>query len=212
MDSDRMSDKSRRRRDPEERRAEILAAALSLFSERGFAATRIEDVAARAGIAKGTVYLHFPDKEALFTSLASGMASPILERMEAMAAQDAMPGRLVIAGLYALAQQEIIGTERRHMLRLLMSEGHYFPTVAEFYHRNVLSVGLGLLRRVLERAARRGELRNPDVANVPQIVFAPILMSVIWKSLFEPYQHLDTDLLFKTFLDTLFLPPEGGVS
>lgn len=212
MDSDRMSDKSRRRRDPEERRAEILAAALSLFSERGFAATRIEDVAARAGIAKGTVYLHFPDKEALFTSLASGMASPILERMEAMAAQDAMPGRLVIAGLYALAQQEIIGTERRHMLRLLMSEGHYFPTVAEFYHRNVLSVGLGLLRRVLERAARRGELRNPDLANVPQIVFAPILMSVIWKSLFEPYQHLDTDLLFKTFLDTLFLPPEGGVS
>lgn len=210
MDSDRMSDKSRRRRDPEERRAEILAAALSLFSERGFAATRIEDVAARAGIAKGTVYLHFPDKEALFTSLASGMASPILERMEAMAAQDAMPGRLVIAGLYALAQQEIIGTERRHMLRLLMSEGHYFPTVAEFYHRNVLSVGLGLLRRVLERAARRGELRNPELATVPQIVFAPILMSVIWKSLFEPYQHLDTDLLFKTFLDTLFLPPEGG--
>lgn len=205
-----MSNKSRRRRDPEERRAEILAAALASFSERGFAATRIEDVAARAGIAKGTVYLHFPDKEALFTSLASGMASPILERMEAMAAHDDMPGRLVITGLYALAQQEILGTERRHMLRLLMSEGHYFPTVAEFYHRNVLSVGLGLLRRVLERAARRGELRNPGLAAVPQIVFAPILMSVIWTSLFEPYEHLDTDLLFRTFLDTLFLPPEGG--
>jgi len=207
-----MSEKHRRRRDPEERRAEILAAALALFSERGFAATRIEDVAARAGIAKGTVYLHFPDKEALFTSLASGMASPILERMEAMAAHDDMPGRLVITGLYALAQQEILGTERRHMLRLLMSEGHYFPTVAEFYHRNVLSVGLGLLRRVLERAARRGELRNPGLAAVPQIVFAPILMSVIWTSLFEPYEHLDTDLLFRTFLDTLFLPPEGGAS
>ena len=210
MDASPMSDKSRRRRDPEERRAEILAAALALFSERGFAATRIEDVAARAGIAKGTVYLHFPDKEALFTSLASGMASPILERMEAMAAHDDMPGRLVITGLYALAQQEILGTERRHMLRLLMSEGHYFPTVAEFYHRNLLSVGLGLLRRVLERAARRGELRNPGLAAVPQIVFAPILMSVIWTSLFEPYEHLDTGLLFETFVDTLFLPPEGG--
>lgn len=210
MDASPMSDKSRRRRDPEERRAEILAAALASFSERGFAATRIEDVAARAGIAKGTVYLHFPDKEALFTSLASGMASPILERMEAMAAHDDMPCRLVITGLYVLAQQEILGTERRHMLRLLMSEGQYFPTVAEFYHRNVLSVGLGLLRRVLERAARRGELRNPGLAAVPQIVFAPILMSVIWTSLFEPYEHLDTDLLFRTFLDTLFLPPEGG--
>lgn len=205
-----MNEKNRRRRDPEERRAEILAAALALFSERGFAATRIEDVATRAGIAKGTVYLHFPDKETLFISLASGMASPILERMGAMVAHEDVPGRLVIAGLYALAQHEILGTERRHMLRLLMSEGQYFPTVAEFYHRNVLSVGLGLLRRVLERAARRGELRNPGLAAVPQIVFAPILMSVIWKSLFEPYEHLDTDLLFETFVDTLFLPPEGG--
>lgn len=204
-----MSEKSRKRRDPEERRAEILAAAFSLFSERGFAATRIEDVAARAGIAKGTVYLHFPDKEALFTSLASGMASPILASMEAMAANDAIPGRMMIAGLYALAQNEILGTDRRHMLRLLLAEGHYFPVVAEFYHRNVLTVGLGLLRTILERAAERGELRNPRIALMPQIVFAPVLMSIIWKSLFEPYEHLDTHALFDTFLETLFLPVQG---
>ncbi len=71
-----------------------MAAAFALFSERGFAATRIEDVAARAGIAKGTVYLHFPDKEALFISLASSIASPILGRLEAMAAAaDAIPAR-----------------------------------------------------------------------------------------------------------------------
>jgi AcrR family transcriptional regulator len=142
-----MNEKTRRRRDPEERRAEILAAAFALFSERGFAATRIEDVAARAGIAKGTVYLHFPDKEALFTSLASGMASPILANMQAMAANDAIPGRMMIAGLYTLAQNEILGTDRRHMLRLLLSEGQFFPAVAEFYHRNVLTVACACCAR-----------------------------------------------------------------
>jgi AcrR family transcriptional regulator len=204
-----MNERIRRRRDPEERRAEILAAAFALFSERGFAATRIEDVATRAGIAKGTVYLHFPDKEALFTSLASGMASPILANMEAMAANDAVSGRMMIAGLYALAQNEILGTDRRHMLRLLLSEGQFFPAVAEFYHRNVLTVGLRLLRQVLERAAERGELRNPGVASMPQIVFAPVLMSIIWGTLFEPYEHLDTHALFDTFLETLFLPAQG---
>ncbi|WP_147181006.1 MULTISPECIES: TetR/AcrR family transcriptional regulator [Alphaproteobacteria] len=204
-----MAEKARKRRDPEERRAEILAAAFSLFSERGFAATRIEDIATRAGIAKGTVYLHFPDKEALFTSLAAGMASPILARMSAMTASDAMAPKTIIAGLYALAESEILGTDRRHMLRLLISEGQFFPVVAEFYHRNVLSVGLGMLRQVLQRAAERGELRNPALAAMPQLIFAPILMSVIWKSLFEPYEHLDTKALFETFLETLFLPSEG---
>lgn len=204
-----MTERTRRRRDPEERRAEILAAAFALFSERGFAATRIEDVAARAGIAKGTVYLHFPDKEALFTSLASGMASPILARMAEMANNDRIPPRTVIAGLYAMADSEILGTDRRHMLRLLISEGQFFPVVAEFYHRNVLSIGLALLRRVLERAVERGELRNPKIATVPQLVFAPVLMAVIWKSLFEPYEHLDTKAVFETFLETLFLPSEG---
>ncbi|GEO86048.1 TetR family transcriptional regulator [Ciceribacter naphthalenivorans] len=209
MDSHTMAEKARKRRDPEERRAEILAAAFSLFSERGFAATRIEDIATRAGIAKGTVYLHFPDKEALFTSLAAGMASPILARMSAMTASDAMAPKTIIAGLYALAESEILGTDRRHMLRLLISEGQFFPVVAEFYHRNVLSVGLGMLRQVLQRAAERGELRNPALAAMPQLIFAPILMSVIWKSLFEPYEHLDTKALFETFLETLFLPSEG---
>ncbi|MBO3762004.1 TetR/AcrR family transcriptional regulator [Ciceribacter sp. L1K22] len=204
-----MSKTSRRRRDPDERKAEILAAAFALFSEKGFAATRIEDVAARAGIAKGTVYLHFPDKEALFTSLTAGMASPILASMADLAGSEDAPSKIIVARLYDLARKEILGTDRRHMLRLLISEGPLFPSVAEFYHRNVLSVGLGFLRRVLERAASRGELRNPGVASMPQIVFAPILMTVIWSSLFEPYEKLDAEALFKTFLDTLFLPDTG---
>ncbi|MCM2475923.1 TetR/AcrR family transcriptional regulator [Rhizobium sp. CG5] len=207
-----MTEKSRRRRDPQERRADILAAALSLFAERGFAATRIEDVAAKAGIAKGTVYLHFPDKEALFTSLASTMASPILEQMEMLAANDAISSRAMVAGLYELVQTEILGTVRGQMLRLLLAEGQFFPVVTEFYHRNVMTVGLRILRTVLERAAKRGELHSAKIAAFPQMAFAPVLLSIVWQTLFEPYEHLDTRGLFEAFLDTLFRTPQGDAS
>ena len=88
-----MAERKREKRDPEQRRAEILAAAFACFAERGFAATRMEDVASRAGIAKGTVYLHFPDKERLFIDLVSGIAAPILGEVGGMVEKDAIPAR-----------------------------------------------------------------------------------------------------------------------
>ncbi|MFB9947363.1 TetR/AcrR family transcriptional regulator [Rhizobium puerariae] len=201
-----MSRKRREKRDPQQRRAEILAAAFALFAERGFAATRMEDVAARAGIAKGTVYLHFPDKERLFTELASGVASPILGEIEELARNEATPPRAALSMFYALFRRDVLETERRHLLRLILAEGPIFPGVAEFYHREIISRGLGVLRILLARAASRGDLRNPAIAEVPQLVIAPALTSIIWTTLFERYEHLDTGKLFDVFLDTLFLP------
>ena len=204
-----MPEKKRERRDPELRRAEILKAALACFAERGFAATRMEDVAARAGIAKGTVYLHFPDKERLFIELVSGIASPILGEVGGMIQNDTIPARTVVSMFYSLFKREVLETERRHMLRLILAEGPMFPVVTEFYHREIITKGLAILRVVLGRAAARGELRNPAVAEVPQLVMAPALMTVVWATLFEGYEHLDAQKLFDTFLNTIFVP-EGG--
>lgn len=201
---------TRRKVEPEQRRADILKAAFACFAERGFAMTRMEDVAARAGIAKGTVYLHFPDKEALFISLVSGIASPILGEVGAVVEADLVPPRQAIAMFYAVFQREVLETERLHLLRLIIAEGPAFPAITEFYHREVIAHGLRILRTLLERAAERGDLRNPELARTPQIVMAPALMSIIWRTLFEQYEHLDTDRLFADFLDTLFLPPDGG--
>jgi AcrR family transcriptional regulator len=201
---------TRRRMNPEQRRADILKAAFACFAERGFAATRMEDVASRAGIAKGTVYLHFPDKEALFISLVSGIASPILEKVGAMVDADVIPPRRAIEAFYALFQSEVLETERLHLLRLVIAEGPAFPAITEFYHREVIAQGLRILRTLLDRAAERGDLRNPALARTPQIVMAPALMSVIWKTLFEQHEHLDTDRLFADFIDTLFTPSAGG--
>jgi AcrR family transcriptional regulator len=204
-----VAERKREKRDPQQRRAEILAAAFACFSERGFAATRMEDVAARAGIAKGTVYLHFPDKEALFTELVSGIATPILGQIDGLAANEAIPPRFAIAMFYTLFKREVLETERRHLLRLILAEGPMFPAVTEFYHREIISKGLGVLRILLARAAARGDLRNPAIAEVPQIVIAPALLSIVWTTLFEAYEHLDTQNLFDAFLETLFVP-EGG--
>ncbi|MDQ0136265.1 AcrR family transcriptional regulator [Neorhizobium galegae] len=204
-----MAERKREKRDPQQRRAEILAAAFACFSERGFAATRMEDVAARAGIAKGTVYLHFPDKEALFTELVSGIASPILGRIEGLAVNEAIPPRFAISMFYTLFRREVLETDRRHLLRLILAEGPMFPAVTEFYHREIISKGLGVLRTLLARAADRGELRHPAIADIPQIVIAPALLSIVWMTLFEAYEHLDTQKLFDAFLETLFVP-EGG--
>lgn len=201
-----MAEKKREKRDPQQRRAEILTAAFALFAERGFAATRMEDIAVRAGIAKGTVYLHFPDKEALFIELVSGIASPILGEVDALVQNEAIPPRSAVSMFYALFRREVLETERRHLLRLVLAEGPMFPSVTEFYHREIISKGLGVLRILLRRAVLRGELRNPAITDVPQLVIAPALMSIIWSTLFERYEHLDTQKLFDTFLDTLFLP------
>jgi len=207
-----MAERKREKRDPQQRRAEILAAAFACFAERGFAATRMEDVAARAGIAKGTVYLHFPDKERLFTELVSGIATPILGEIDGLVRNEAVPARFAISMFYTLFRREVLETERRHLLRLILAEGPMFPAVTEFYHREIISRGLGVLRILMKRAADRGELRNPALAEMPQIVVSPALMTIIWTTLFERYEHLDTQKLFETFLDTLFMPAENPPS
>lgn len=204
-----MPGKPRRKIDPEQRRGEILRAAFSCFAERGFAATRMEDVAAKAGIAKGTVYLHFPDKEALFISLVSGVASPILDQVGAAVEQKAMGPRQMLEMFYRLFQQEVLETDRRHLLRLIIGEGPSFPAVTEYYHREIISNGIRILRILLERAVSEGSLRNPAIVETPQLIMAPALMTIIWRSLFEAYEHLDADRLFANFLDTLFLPGNG---
>ena len=205
-----MAVRKRERRDPQQRKAEILEAALALFAERGFAATRMEDVAVRAGIAKGTVYLHFPDKEALFIELVSGIASPILGEIDRLVQDESVPPRFAVSMFYTLFRREVLETDRRHLLRLVLAEGPMFPGVTEFYHREIISKRLGVLRILLARADARGDLRNPAVADVPQLIIAPALTSIIWSTLFERYEHLDTQKLLDTFLDTVFFP-EGAV-
>ena len=108
------------------RREAILAAALDEFSARGFAATRLEDVARRAGVAKGTIYLHFADKEALFQELVRTMLGPLVASLDQLRTTD-LPIRAVLERFADLFVIGIYGTRRRDVAHLVISEGARFP-------------------------------------------------------------------------------------
>jgi AcrR family transcriptional regulator len=186
-----------------ERREAILEAALEEFSARGYAATRLDDVAKRADVAKGTIYLHFADKEALFQDLLRSMLSPVIGGIAA-APDLKLPMRAIAERVIATFVQEIYNTRRRDVVRLMLTEGHRFPALAEFYYREVLSKALGSVRAVLARAAEPGNARHAALVQFPQLLVAPGLVAVLWSGLFERFSPLDVDALMRAHLDLLF--------
>ena len=140
-----------------ERRDAILAAALDEFSIRGFEAARLDDVARRAGVAKGTIYLYFRDKESLFQELVRTMLTPVVGTIEAMGEAD-LPLALLSDRIVDLFVREVYETRRKDVIRLMISEGRRFPKLAEFYYREVLARIITAVRSLLRRAAARGEV------------------------------------------------------
>jgi AcrR family transcriptional regulator len=184
------------------RRQAILSAALDEFSAAGFAAARLDDVAKRAGVAKGTIYLYFADKETLFQELARSMMSPLVGNIESFASAD-IPLPMLLEGLADLFTREVIGSRRKDIIRLIISEGPRFPSLAEFYHREVLSRVIAALRIVLQRAYDRGELRQKSLIEFPQLLAAPGLVAIIWNAMFERIAPLDARAMLKAHLDII---------
>jgi len=187
-----------------ERRDAILSAALDEFSIRGFEATRLDDVARRAGVAKGTIYLYFRDKESLFQELIRTMLTPLVGTIEAMDEAD-VPVALLADRIVDLFVREIYETRRKDVIRLMITEGRRFPKLAEFYYREVLSRVIGAVRALLRRAAARGEIPE-GLADYPQIVAAPGLLAIVWSGLFERFEPLDVRKMMKTHVQLLFSP------
>lgn len=185
------------------RREAILAAALEEFAAQGFAATRLDDVARRAGVGKGTIYLHFRDKEELFQELVRSMIVPQVEVLEAGLRLD-LPIRLVVAQFFDRFVREIYGTRRREVLRLILTEGQRFPQLAEFYYRAVVERGVAAVRDALRRAHARGELPSEALVDFPQLIIAPAVVAVVWSGMFERFAPLDVEALMRAHFELLF--------
>ena len=185
-----------------ERREAILAAALDEFSARGFEAARLDDVAKRAGVAKGTIYLYFRDKESLFEELISAMLAPLVATIEGIGAVD-VPMTLVSEHIVDLFVREVYETRRKDVIRLILTEGNRFPHIAEFYYREVLSRIIAAVRALLKRAAARGEV-PAGLVDFPQLIAAPGLIAVIWSGLFDRFEPLDVRAMMKTHVELLF--------
>ena len=185
------------------RRKAILDAGLEVFAERGFAAARLDDVALKAGVGKGTIYLFFDDKEHLFEQIVREAVAPLLELLSGIAAQGDEPAAVVFERIFRAFESEIIKTRRSEIVRLVLAEGARFPALAEFYHREVISKALVVLQQIARQAYARGELSADTYARFPHLVVAPLLIALLWDGLFSKFEKLDFDGLIAAHLSNL---------
>ena len=200
---------ARRRSQRWERRAEarpgeLVAAALKLFTERGFAATRLEDVAAEAEVSKGTVYLYFESKEQLFEAVVRETVSPNLDRAEAMLATFDGPTPELLRAFYGLARTVLDGPVSG-VVKLILSEAGNFPRLAQLYADLVVRRGLGVLQGILRRGIARGEFRPLDPQTTAPLLVAPVVFLAAWKHSFGAHTDLklDRDAILDAHVETV---------
>ena len=201
---------TRRREASEQRREAILAAGQAVFSADGFAAAKLDDVAARAEVAKGTIYLHFKDKQDLFEQIVRGAMGPVIGQLERVAELPDLPTDVLLARFFELFRTQVLATDRRFVVRLVLTEGARFPEIAAFYHREVVSKGMALVKRIMARGVARGELAPVDADYFPHLVFAPLLMALIWDGLFSAFEPIDIERLLAAHCATLLGKPGRG--
>lgn len=198
-----------RRRRKDARPSELTSAALDLFVDKGFAATRLDDVAAHAGVSKGTLYLYFDSKEALFKSVIEEGIVPALAAAEQQLAGYQGTSAKLLRTLLAGWWQQIGSTRMAGVVKLIISESRNFPDVAQYYHDHVILRGRSLLRSALQRGIASGEFRAMDVESCIDVIIAPLLMLVVWRYSFcfcgndiDPQGYLDThfDLITRGLL------------
>jgi AcrR family transcriptional regulator len=161
------------------RPAEIVAAALEVFVERGFAATRLEEVARRAGVTKGTVYLYFPSKEALFKAVVRETIVPVIAQGEALAQSFTGSARELVERLVREYWRLVGETALAGIPKLMIAEAANFPELARFYYEEVAVRGHRLMAGVLERGVKNGEFRPVDVQFAAKIAMAALMHAVV---------------------------------
>jgi len=181
----------------------IRDAAMRVIARKGMAAATMQEIADEAGVAKGTIYLYFRDKESLFQELVRTMLSPVVGALEAARTAD-LPARAVAEAIVDLFVREIFSTRRKDVIRLIIAEGPRFPKLAEFYYHEVIERVTAAMRALMTRAVARGELPNDALARFPQLLIAPALVAIVWSSLFERFAPLDVRELMGAHIDILF--------
>lgn len=171
----------KRERRKQDRPGELLEAALDLFVEKGFAATRAEEVASRAGVSKGTLFLYFPSKEELFKAvIMENVARPVAEGIVEAENFAGSSGEL-LTWMMLEWWRRYGATKASGISKLMMSEAGNFPALAEFFRNNVILPAQSLVRLVLQRGIDRGEFRDMDVDNTIYSVMAPLIFLVMEK-------------------------------
>jgi AcrR family transcriptional regulator len=192
--------KPRWRRRKDARPEEIISAALEVFADRGFAATKLEDVARRAGVTKGTIYLYFENKEALFKALIRQTIVPVLAQGEELAKSFTGSARELFERLVREYWRLVGETSLVGIPKLMMAEANNFPELARFYYEEVVTRGHRLMAGVLERGIKAGEFRPVNVAVATKLAMAPVMHAVIARKAFSACMPEGFDIA--SYLDT----------
>ena len=196
----------------EARPAELLSAALGLFVEKGYAGTRLDDVAARAGVSKGTLYLYFQNKEELFKAVVrENIVAALSSAAQDVRAFDG-PSAELLRGLITTWWKDFGATEAGALTKLLMAESGNFPEIAAFFLAEVIEPWHRLLGSVIERGIRRREFRPVDVALFARVMTAPLVMLSLWNRSFGACstEPVDPEAFIAMLLDTHLTSLDAG--
>src|SRR5947199_4385661 len=192
--------KPRWQRRKDERPAELLAAALEVFVEKGFAATKLADVARRAGVTKGTVYLYFDSKEALFKAVVRETIVPVIAKGEALAQSFTGSARELLEQLVREYWRLVGETAVAAVPKLMMAEAATFPELTRFYYEEVVTRGHRLMAGVIERGIKNGEFRPVNVMVAAKLAMSPLMHAVVARHAFGSCMPEAFDV--KKYLDT----------
>ena len=183
-----------RKRRPEARAAEILSAALELFTEKGFAATRLEDIASRAGLSKAAIYLYFNDKMSLLKALVQQTAGANIDFAGDLVASHTGPVAPVLGQILTMIGERLTTTRLPGLMKLVISESRAHPEIGRFYLQEVIGRALPLFQSLIARGIASGEFRNVDPRLAVKCMVGPMLLGAMWKSVFEPIGAEPLDL------------------
>ncbi len=192
----------RYRRRKEDRPDEIAEAAFEAFAANGYSATKVEDVARRAGVSKGLLYLYYKTKEELFKAVIRNVVVRRIDLLIAALENPDQSAEAFIRGPMLTLLKQMPGSPIAVVIRLMIAEGPKHPDLVDYYWDNVASRGLEAFRGMLDRAVERGEFHACPAAEQPQLFIAPVIMSVIWRAVFSK-RTLDSDRLIETQIDLL---------
>lgn len=200
------------RRRKEDRPAEITEAAMTVFAEKGFAAARVEEVAQRAGVSKGLLYLYFRTKEELFKAVIRSFVAPRVDALADGIDETELTAEEYLRGPFLDFATGIPKSPVRVMVRLIIAEGPKHPDLIEYYWENVVTHGVAALRKIIARGVANGEFRHSALDEFPQLLVTPVLFACVWSTVFSDQQQLDTDGLIRGHVELLLsaIRQEGG--
>lgn len=201
----------RYQRRKEERPQEITDAALAAFAKNGYAATKVDEVARRAGVSKGLLYLYFKTKEELFKSVVRSFVVPRIDTLSRIIETSDMSSEEFLRGPFLDFARQLPGSPVGVIVRLMIAEGPKHPDLVQFYWDNVVSRGFATITTLLQRGVKNGEFRDSVVVQQPALFVMPVITSIVFSLLFGK-DRMDSRLLIETQIDLLITHLKGPVS